>query len=640
MTDATIHAGMLVRYNSANYKTSGTAATVLDISPNGLRLVGGWPNMEGSMRSRSMVRAQVALIAVATMCLVVATPAAGQSDYTFTVVTDFANTDCSTITSPVLNNNGHVAFWAVCGNAIVVRRSDGTVLTPIHSYSFGTSGYIPDNPVSINDEGMVAFRARDSQSTRQVILVGSGNGLTPVVDTSIHTQYRDILLPAINASGAVAFMAITSDVNSYDSVVVVDSGSFVTIAEPGTVSPLGSLVGGLYPGRLNSSGVVTFIGQLETTFGLFTGAGGPLTTISSGGSESTLNGINTSGRVSFIGLSGNQYAVQSGEGGATTTIATNADGYLNLTGATSINDSGTVAFWAQLNSGETGIFTGPDPETDRVITTGVPLPGLGAVTAVWQITTEALNNAGQVAFGVTYDAGDGVPKWALIRADPTTDPTNGAPVASNGTASVAAGGSVSGTLSATDPDGDALTYAIVADGTKGTAIVTDSSTGAFTYTANSGASGEDTFTFQATDNHGAASNLAVVTVTIQPPPACATDVTGSVAVTAGNLRLDKKTGHYVQKVTLKNTSSAAIAGPISFVLDSLTPGAALVGAAGVTSCAAPAGSPYVNVNVGSDSLWSARERTSVGLEFTLEFAAPGATPITYTPRVLAGTGGR
>jgi hypothetical protein len=230
----------------------------------------------------------------------------------------------------------------------------------------------------------------------------------------------------------------------------------------------------------------------------------------------------------------------------------------------------------------------------------------------------------------------GVPKAAIIRADPQNRP----PVASDGTASVTAGASVSGTLSASDPDGDALTYAIVGNGTMGTVTITNTSTGAFTYSANSGASGDDTFTFQATDSHGAASNPATVTVAIQPPPACATNVTGSVAVTMGNLRLDRRTGHYFQKVTLKNTSSAAIAGPISFVLDSLTSGATLVNAGGVTSCAAPAGSPYVNVNVGSDTLWNTRERANVGLEFTLEFAAPGAIPIAYASRVLAGSGGR
>jgi hypothetical protein len=91
--------------------------------------------------------------------------------------------------------------------------------------------------------------------------------------------------------------------------------------------------------------------------------------------------------------------------------------------------------------------------------------------------------------------------------------TNRAPVASNGTLSVAAGASASGTLKATDADGDALTYSIVSKGTKGSATISSASTGAFTYKANAGASGTDTFTFRASDGK-ANSNTATVTVTI------------------------------------------------------------------------------------------------------------------------------
>jgi VCBS repeat-containing protein len=71
---------------------------------------------------------------------------------------------------------------------------------------------------------------------------------------------------------------------------------------------------------------------------------------------------------------------------------------------------------------------------------------------------------------------------------------------------------VSGTLVATDVDNATLTYSVVNNGTKGTAIVTNA-TGAYTYTANAGASGTDTFTFKANDG-SSDSNDAVITVTI------------------------------------------------------------------------------------------------------------------------------
>ena len=52
----------------------------------------------------------------------------------------------------------------------------------------------------------------------------------------------------------------------------------------------------------------------------------------------------------------------------------------------------------------------------------------------------------------------------------------------------------------------------------------------------------------------------------------------------------------------------------------------------------PAGSPYINVNVGTDNVLSAKEQVTVTLEFVSP-AAVGAN-LTYTARVLAGLGAR
>src|SRR5205814_8439930 len=72
---------------------------------------------------------------------------------------------------------------------------------------------------------------------------------------------------------------------------------------------------------------------------------------------------------------------------------------------------------------------------------------------------------------------------------------------------------VNGTLVATDVDGDALTYAIVTNGTKGTATITNPATGAFTYTPAANAHGPDSFTFTARDA-SLVSNTATVSITI------------------------------------------------------------------------------------------------------------------------------
>ena len=69
------------------------------------------------------------------------------------------------------------------------------------------------------------------------------------------------------------------------------------------------------------------------------------------------------------------------------------------------------------------------------------------------------------------------------------------------------------TLIAIDPNNVALKYSIVRNGTRGTATITNASTGTFVYTPNIDASGTDTFTFEA-NNGSSDSNRATITVTI------------------------------------------------------------------------------------------------------------------------------
>lgn len=87
---------------------------------------------------------------------------------------------------------------------------------------------------------------------------------------------------------------------------------------------------------------------------------------------------------------------------------------------------------------------------------------------------------------------------------------NTAPVASNVSASTKAGVAVTGTLNATDADGNALTYAIQTQAANGVASISNNQ---FTYTPNAGFSGSDSFTYVANDGQ-ASSNAATVTVTV------------------------------------------------------------------------------------------------------------------------------
>ncbi|MCK9540514.1 MAG: cadherin-like domain-containing protein [Novosphingobium sp.] len=87
-----------------------------------------------------------------------------------------------------------------------------------------------------------------------------------------------------------------------------------------------------------------------------------------------------------------------------------------------------------------------------------------------------------------------------------------------------------GNVSATDPDGDVLTYAVTTQGSKGSAAIT--STGAFTYTPNPDANGSDSFTVTVTDPKGL-TVTQTVNVTINPvndAPRAGNDNTTSLTV--------------------------------------------------------------------------------------------------------------
>lgn len=112
----------------------------------------------------------------------------------------------------------------------------------------------------------------------------------------------------------------------------------------------------------------------------------------------------------------------------------------------------------------------------------------------------------------TFDYGEGSGSLAMFRMQSTTGVGNMAPVAQSQTIQVVTGVPYQGNVTATDGNLDALTYSKLSDPTKGDLVFNQD--GSFTYTATAGQSGQDSFTFQASDGM-ADSNIGTVTVQIQ-----------------------------------------------------------------------------------------------------------------------------
>jgi hypothetical protein len=126
--------------------------------------------------------------------------------------------------------------------------------------------------------------------------------------------------------------------------------------------------------------------------------------------------------------------------------------------------------------------------------------------------------------------------------------------------------------------------------------------------------------------------VAEATTQVVSVSACATNASAQVQVTRSGFGYNFATQRFVQTVTLKNISGNAISAPISLVLDSLSGNATLYGATGTTSCATPAGSPFIN--------WLSNLAPGASASIVLQFTNPTRAGITYATRVLAGAGGR
>ncbi len=127
--------------------------------------------------------------------------------------------------------------------------------------------------------------------------------------------------------------------------------------------------------------------------------------------------------------------------------------------------------------------------------------------------TPSANYFGSDSFSFKVDDGYSESNSATVSI--TVNPVNDAPTSEDFAITVTANTTYTGTIEATDVDGDVLTFAIVSNGTRGSASITDLNAGEYQYVPNTDVLGNDTFTFTVSDGTETAGPYTV-SVSIEP----------------------------------------------------------------------------------------------------------------------------
>lgn len=143
-----------------------------------------------------------------------------------------------------------------------------------------------------------------------------------------------------------------------------------------------------------------------------------------------------------------------------------------------------------------------------------------------------------------------IPAAAMTLNAVPASQTNSAPIAENLSLSTYKGIAIASRFSATDPEGDTVTFQIVGSPARGQVTQNEADTAAFWYTPYDGKKGKDSFTYVAIDSNGNMSEPATVKVVIEKQTTTLTysDMVGEAAAYAAtrlaeeNIYIGRKVG--------------------------------------------------------------------------------------------------
>lgn len=294
-----------------------------------------------------------------------------------------------------INDAGTVAFQATLldGTTGIFTGSGGVVASRLESTGDVASRFYshPD----INNEGALCVYGVLAGGHERVLLAHEG-GVIAFADTSGPFLSICPLGPTMNHRGAVAFRANTRAQRSGVFTRLPD-GSLVTVADTGRFAGFQGLP------VITDDGSVVFRADLpKGGHGIYRSRGQDLEAVAMTGDRFHTLGFfpsaNVHDTVVFCATlrSGDAGIFRAKDGNISTIAGTN-DGFESFRGAL-INDSGTVFFYATPRGGRLGIYAGPDPVRDAVLSIGDPL--FGSTVVDFALNPVSINERGQLAIRV------------------------------------------------------------------------------------------------------------------------------------------------------------------------------------------------------------------------------------------------